>query len=158
MRFQPKRRASMDHRPGPNIARAAPAVPSNSQTDRSPGSISIFQISISATEVPAMGVHKPAIRRIPAPIESTAAIVTFVGGSLQSLELARTSSAEPTTTRMRSRPMPGQPPANVEYKRRNNNTLCEHYQLTIWPGRAEAPKRVAIVTLSSAATCLEEAS
>ena len=79
MRFHPKRRASMDHRPGPNIARAAPAVPNSSQTHLSPVSISIFQISISAMEVPTIGVHKPTISRIPAPIESTAGIVTFIG-------------------------------------------------------------------------------
>ena len=120
MRFQPKRRASIDHRPGPNIASAAPAVPSNSQTHRSPRSTTIFQISISATVDPAMGVHRPAMRRIPAAIESTAAIVTSVGEALDSLEAARATSADPTTTRMRSRPVPGQPPANVEYKRRND--------------------------------------
>jgi hypothetical protein len=123
MRFQPKRRASIDHRPGPNIARAAPAVPNNNQTHRSPGSVIIFQTSISATEVPTTGVHKPAISKIPAPIASTARIATFKGGSLHSLKPVRTISAEPTTTRMRSSPMPGQPPANVEYRRRNNTTL-----------------------------------
>jgi len=53
----------MDHKPGPNIARAAPAVPNISQSGLSPGSISIFQTSVSATEVPATGVHKPAIDR-----------------------------------------------------------------------------------------------
>jgi hypothetical protein len=123
MRFHPKRRASMENRPGPNIARAAPAVPNNNQTHRSPGSISIFQSWISATETPTIGVHKPAIRRIPAPIERMAGIVTFSGGSVQSLELARTISADPTTKRMRSKPMPGHPPANVEYKRRKETPL-----------------------------------
>jgi hypothetical protein len=121
MRFHPKRRASMDHKPGPNIARAAPAVPNSRQTHLSPGSRNIFQISINAMEVPAMGVHKPAITSIPAPNKSTAGTVTFMGGrSLHSLKLARTISTEPTTTRMRSKPAPGQPPANVEYSRRND--------------------------------------
>lgn len=121
MRLHPKRRASMENRPGPSIARAAPAVPSSSQTHLSPGNANIFQISINATEVPTMGVHKPAISRVPAAIKSTAGIVTFMGGgSLHSFRLARTMSVEPTTTRMRSRPAPGQPPANVEYSRRND--------------------------------------
>jgi hypothetical protein len=40
-------------------------------------------------------------------------------GPAQSLEKARTTSADPTTNRIRSKPDPGQPPANVEYKRRN---------------------------------------
>jgi hypothetical protein len=119
MRFHPKRRASMDHKPGPSIARAAAAVPNSSHTHLSPGSANIFQISINAMEVPTIGVHKPTISRIPAPIKSTAGIVKFIGGrSLHSLKPARTTSAEPTTKRMRSKPVPGQPPANVEYRRR----------------------------------------
>jgi hypothetical protein len=73
-----------------------------------------------------MGVHKPAISSIPAPIKSTAAIVTFAGGSLDSVELARTTSAEPTTKRRRSKPVPGQPLANVEYKRRNEHLSRHH--------------------------------
>ena len=36
------------------------------------------------------------------------------GGSLHSGELARTRRTEPTTRRMPSNPIPGQPPANVE--------------------------------------------
>ena len=63
MRFHPKRRASTDHKPGPNIARAAPTVPNNSQTHLSPGSVSIFQISIKAIAVPTIGVHKPTIKQ-----------------------------------------------------------------------------------------------
>jgi hypothetical protein len=122
MRLHPKRRASMDHNPGPNIARAAAAVPNSSHTHLSPATVSIFQISINAMEVPAMGVHKPTINSIPAPIKSTAGIVTFIGGrSLHSLKLARTTSEEPTTKRMRSKPVPGQPPANVEYNRRKTH-------------------------------------
>jgi hypothetical protein len=122
MRLHPKRRASMDHKPGPNIARAAAAVPNSSHTHLSPATVSIFQISINAMEVPAMGVHKPTINSIPAPIKSTAGTVSFMGGrSLHSLKLARTTSEEPTTKRMRSKPVPGQPPANVEYNRRKTH-------------------------------------
>ena len=39
-------------------------------------------------------------------------------GSPQVAEPALTTSAEPATIRMRINPMPGQPPANMEYKRR----------------------------------------
>ena len=78
MRFHPKRRASIDQRPGPNIARAAAAVPNSSHTHLSPATVSIFQISINAMEVPTIGVHKPTISSIPAPIKSTAGIVTFM--------------------------------------------------------------------------------
>jgi hypothetical protein len=108
----------MDHKPGPNIARAAHAVPNSSQTHLSPVKVNIFQISINAMEVPTMGVHKPTISSIPAPIKITAGIVTIVGGSLNSRQLARTTSTDPITRRISSKPAPGQPPANVEYKRR----------------------------------------
>ncbi len=118
--LQPKRRASTDHKPGPSIARAPPIVPSRTGTHGSPGNVRICQISVKATNVPAMGVHSPGTRRIPDPPKSAEVIVVFIGGgSLQSVELARTISTKPTTTRMRSNPMPGQPPANVEYRRRN---------------------------------------
>jgi len=124
-RFHPNRRASTDHKPGPNIARAAPAVPNNNQTDLSPGSVRIFQISSNATDVPTIGVHSPKISSIPAPIKSTAGIVTLIDGrSLHSRKLERTISTEPTTTRIRSNPEPGQPPANVEYNRRKTHLLA----------------------------------
>ena len=41
------------------------------------------------------------------------------GGSLHSLGPACQRTTAPTTSRMSSKPMPGQPPANVEYRRRN---------------------------------------
>jgi len=117
----------MDHRPGPNIARAAPAVANISQSGLSPGSMSIFQTSMRATEAPAMGVHKPAINRIPAPSKRMAGIVTFIGGgSLRKVKPARTISAEPATARIRSSPVPGQPPANVEYRRRKDAPFALH--------------------------------
>jgi len=94
-------------------------VPSRMGIHGSPGNVRICQISVKATTVPAIGVHSPGTRRIPDPTKSAAVIVVFIGGgSLQSIEVARTISAEPTTERMRSKPMPGQPPANVEYRRR----------------------------------------
>ena len=111
----------MDQSPGPNIARATPVVANISQSGLLPGSMSIFQTSVRAAETPAMGVHKPAINRIPAPIKNMAGIVTFIGGgSLNSVKLAPAANAEPATTRIRSNPVPGQPPANVEYRRRKD--------------------------------------
>ena len=41
------------------------------------------------------------------------------GGSLQSRGPTYQRTTAPTTRRMSSKPMPGQPPANVEYRRRN---------------------------------------
>jgi hypothetical protein len=47
---------------------------------------------------------------------------------------------------MRSKPMPGQPPANVEYKRRTDTPFCT-LQLPTSEQLIETPKRVAFVTL-----------
>jgi hypothetical protein len=139
-RLQPKRRASTDHKPGPNMARAAPVVPNISHSHLSPDNTSIFPTSVRATEAPAMGVHKPAMSRIPAPIKSMAGSVTFIEGSTHRIDLCRTTSADPTTQRRRSNPTPGQPPANVEYRRRKHN-----YDLTLVSLLA-APKRAGIIT------------
>jgi hypothetical protein len=128
MRLHPKRRASMDHRPGPNIARAPPMVPSRRATHRSPARVRMWEISIEATNVPATGVHSPGIRRIPHPAKNTDITVVLIGwGSLHKVALARTISAEPTTKRMRSKPMPGRPPANVEYRRRKMRPSGHYY-------------------------------
>ena len=122
MRFQPKMRASIDHIPGPNIARAPPMVPSKRETIGSLASARVCHISTKATSVPTMGVQSPGIRRIPDPVRNTAITIVSMdaGASLASVKPARITSAEPTTRRMRSKPKPGQPPANVEYKRRTD--------------------------------------
>ena len=61
-----------------------------------------------------MGVHKPRIKRNPATRRIAAVIVMFSGGSPHSRKPARRTSTDPITSRMRSNPVPGQPPANVE--------------------------------------------
>lgn len=142
MRFQPNRRASIDQRPGPNMARAAEAVPSNSKTNQSPGSVSTSPISTMAMEIPAIGVHKPTISSIPPAIKSTVGIVPpTLGGSHHSLQLARTTSAVPTTKRRRSKPVPGQPPANVEYKRRNFAPFLTRPESRVWEKQRNPKKR-----------------
>jgi hypothetical protein len=57
-RFHPNRRASTDHRPGPNMATAQAVVPSKTVTHRSPAIVMICQVSSNATKVPTMGVHE----------------------------------------------------------------------------------------------------
>jgi hypothetical protein len=90
-----------------------------------------------------MGVHKPAINRIPAPIKSMAGIVTFIGGgSLRSVKPARTTNAEPATTRIRSNPVPGQPPANVEYRRRKDAPFRTTLLFSAVLKSHRSPKRV----------------
>lgn len=61
-----------------------------------------------------MGVHKPRIKRNPATRRIAAVIVIFGEGSPHNRKLARKTSTQPMTKRMRSKPMPGQPLANVE--------------------------------------------
>jgi len=117
-RFHPKRRASTDHKPGPSIATAAPTVPSKRETHWSPVAVIICQVSTKAINVPAIGVHNPGMSSRPNPANNTEVMIILRGGSRHSVELARTTSVEPATRRRRSKPVPGQPPANVEYKRR----------------------------------------
>ena len=89
MRFHPKRRASTDHAPGPIIAKAAARVAAKRKAHVSFGTANIFQSSTSATMVPAIGVHNPARRRIPAPINNTDAVASSEEGCLISRKLAR---------------------------------------------------------------------
>ena len=119
MRFHPNSRASTDHRPGPNIARAAAVVPARRHTNRSSPDVRIWEISITAMTAPAKGVHSPAASRSPEPASDAAGRAIGNAGSVHSCGPARTRRTEPTTRRMSSKPIPGQLPANVEYRRRN---------------------------------------
>lgn len=119
-RLHPKRRASIDHRPGPNIARAQLMVASKMATNGSPTWETLLHNSMKPTEMPAIGVQAPAMRRIPQTATTIVAIVAWLGASIQNAGFARRISATQRMTRIRSRPIPGQPPANVEYKRLND--------------------------------------
>jgi hypothetical protein len=142
-RFHPNRRASTDHRPGPNMARAQAVVPSKTVTHRSPAIVMICQVSSNATKTPTMGVHRPGMRRSPDPARNAEINVVVRGGFLHSVEFARKSSEAPRTTRMRSKPVPGQPPAKVEYRRRKTH-LSKLHQFPALQTGIETPKRVAI--------------
>jgi hypothetical protein len=113
MRFHPKSLASSDHRPGPNMASAAAIVAVNRCANGSPSDVTIREISITATAIPANGVHSPATRSSPGPAKDAKVSVARNGESLHSGQLARTRRTQPMTRRMTSKPMPGQPPANV---------------------------------------------
>jgi hypothetical protein len=147
-RFQPNRRASIDHRPGPNIARAPPMVASKRGTHWSPGAVMIWQVSSKATDAPTMGVHSPGIRRSPHPARNTDVTIIMIGGSPHTAELARATSAAPRTRRMRSNPIPGVPPAKVEYRRRKTH-LSKPFKLATLHRRSGTPKRGELVTLWS---------
>ena len=74
--------ASTDHKPGPNMARAPPMVPSKSGIHGSPARVKIWQIASKATSVPAIGVHSPGMSRTPDPIRNAELIVALMGGLL----------------------------------------------------------------------------
>jgi len=114
MRLHPKSRASTDHRPGPNIARAAAIVPVNRPTTGCSSTLRICEISITATTAPATGVHRPTTRRSPARASEAELSAMPNNGSCHSLRPVPTRRTAPTTPRISSRPMPGQLSANVE--------------------------------------------
>jgi hypothetical protein len=88
-------------------------VAANTDANRS-SDVRIRESSIAATAIPARGVQSPMTSSSPGPASEAKVSVACHGGSLHSGELARTRRTEPTTRRMPSKPMPGQPPANVE--------------------------------------------
>jgi hypothetical protein len=65
-------------------------------------------------------------------------------GSCHSLRPLLTRRTAPTTPRISSKPMPGQPPANVEYSRRNTHQT----DYCVVGVRSESPCGAADVTLS----------
>jgi len=84
--------------------------------------VTSLQLSIRATSVPTIGVNSPMMRRIAAAARRTQKIVMGMAGLLSMAEPALLTKANPTTSRIKMRPNPGQPPAKVEYKRRNGRT------------------------------------
>jgi hypothetical protein len=65
-RFLPNNLASIDHAPGPIIARVTPSVAKKMHIQGSRVWNKMMDISMIATTVPATGVHKPTRRNIPA--------------------------------------------------------------------------------------------
>ncbi len=114
MRFHPNSLASSDQRPGPNMASAAAIVAVNRPVNGSPSDVTIREISITATAIPANGVQSPLARSSPGPTKVAKVSVACSGEALDNGELARTSMTEPITRRKSSKPKPGQPPAKVE--------------------------------------------
>jgi hypothetical protein len=143
MRFHPKSRASTDQRLGPNIVRPPAMAADNRHTIGSSSTLRICEISIRATTAPATGVHSPANSSNPDPVTVAGPSVMCSGASVHRCGAARTMTTGPMTSRMSSKPMPGQLPANVEYRRRNAHL----HRLLPWAARIEPPGRGAGVTL-----------
>jgi hypothetical protein len=95
---------------------------------------------MKATSMPAKGVHRPTARRIPPPIRSRDTIAIGMGGLLRRVEPAIYIKATPITRRIKIRPVPGQPPAKVEYKRLNGRTFPQLIYFCVFPLERESPK------------------
>src|SRR6516165_628692 len=111
--FRPNRRASMDHAPGPTIANVAPDVAKRMGIPPQPQENAI-QASVTVTNPPQIGVHKPRSRKIaaPAPIRC-GSIKANCGASLRCPN-AKHNRNVAVTRRCRRRPLPGQLFGNVE--------------------------------------------
>jgi hypothetical protein len=121
MRFLPKSRASMDHAPGPTIAKMAPRTACMMGTHGPPESESCADKAThtltTATSPPATGVHRPIRRSMPAPAPMSCRTMIVSGVPARKLTIAEKTIAEQVSTRKSSRPTPGQPFANVEKRR-----------------------------------------
>ena len=140
MRFHPKSRASTDQRPGPSIVSAQPIVAARRRPFKSSPVLRMSEIATTATTAPATGVHNPAMRRSAASASDAEATMSN-GGPLHSPGPARQSTTAPTTSRISSRAIPGAPPANVEYRRRN--TYLEMI-IGSWRRDANHPKELPV--------------
>ena len=117
IRFRPKRRASIDRTPGPSIARAAPNVANATQLRKSSVLDNAVHNSISTTNTPAMGVHKPTRRSIPAEVSSRGRMITGHWVPPSSSVTPSLIKRMPENNRRRSRPLPGHPFGNIEKSR-----------------------------------------
>jgi hypothetical protein len=107
--------------------------------------MSISKIATTATTAPAMGVHNPAMRRSAASISEAQRMMMCNGEPLHSLGPACQRTTAPTTRRISSRPAPGQPPAKVEYRRRNADLDYDYWAAAV---RSGLPRGVPGLTLS----------
>ena len=74
----------------------------------------------TASSVPAIGVHKPAISSIPTPTMSTSGIAVPKAGKPSNGVKPLEINTIPGANRSRRRPIPGAPRANVEKSRRTD--------------------------------------
>src|SRR6185369_4217690 len=97
---------------------------------------------MSASSVPAIGVHKPTSRSIPTQLMKTSNIASPTGGCPRNEVKASETKARPEANRSRRRPTPGEPLANVEKSRRTTRTNYLAHT------RAATPKRSRRIILS----------
>ncbi len=117
MRFLPKSRASMDRKPGPRPASAAPKVAKRMEFSRWLVLVKANQISTTITSTPAMGVHSPASRSVPAATATDCMMIVCSREVSSSAATPSRISQIPATSRRRRRALPGQPSGNVANNR-----------------------------------------
>ena len=133
-RFLPNRQESIDHAPGPSIATLTDSTARKiwiqlcSCRERSHKAI---QPSSRAASAPINGVHRPVIRKTPAPAAIKSGIRAIASdGFAESASMAKQIRAIPRQPRSRSRPTPGQLFGKVENRR------CRAYPNSIvWRSR-----------------------
>ena len=89
------------------------------QLHGSPGCETACHSAMTAVSAPAMGVHKPANRSMPAPVVATCSVADPSGGPPRSAAIPWTINTIPATSLINRRPAPGNPWANVEKSRLN---------------------------------------
>ena len=111
MRFHPNSLASSDQRPGPNMASAAAIVAVNRLENESPLNVVIADLDDRNRHTSQRG-PQPRDQKQSRSREGREG--ERRGRIAHSCHVARTRRTEPITSRISSKPMPGQPPANVE--------------------------------------------
>jgi hypothetical protein len=117
MRFLPKSRASMDRKPGPRAASAAPKVAKRIAFSRWLVPEKANQISTTTTSTPAMGVHSPTTRSAPAPTATDCKTIVCSRDVPNSAATPSRISKIPATSRRSRRALPGQALGNMENNR-----------------------------------------
>ena len=117
IRFRPKILASIDRTPGPSIARTAPNVANSAQLRRLPALAKMDHNSTITTNTPAMGVHKPTRRSIPAAVSIKGRMISGHWVPPSSSVTPSLTRRVPETNRRISRPLPGHPFGNIEKSR-----------------------------------------
>ena len=138
-RFLPKRRASIDRAPGPRNARAIPSVASKIVPRGWSVPVRAIQSSLGATIAPAIGVHKPTSRKIPAMAAITCSGSDSRCGHPINAPMPSWIKISPTTTRSRRSPLPGQPLGNMEKRRCRKPPICQIYESRTRSGRFDTP-------------------
>jgi len=117
-RFLPNRQESIDHAPGPSIATLTDSTARKTWSQVCSCSHKAIQPSSRAASAPINGVHRPAIRKTPAPAAIKSGIRAIASdGFAESAAMAKQISAIPRQLRTRSRPTPGQLFGKVENRR-----------------------------------------